>query len=245
MEDEKQAVLIELYDLSLTDRPDDRFGRVIRSRSMNEDDLIKMAVKDRTDLNPTTLKASLEILKGEAMECLLRGDSVEFGLAFYSLDSKGVFLGDNASWDSSQHKLTVQATPTRELREKVKSVSVKVRGMAPVGTFINSVTDVASGEVNTMLTLGGPVNVTGSKIKIAGDHPDIGLFLVNMADESSLVSISMNYIAINDPSNISFVMPTELPPGDYRMKIITQYTAGGTMLKEPRTYMFDYPLAIV
>ncbi len=245
MTEDKNTVFVELYNLSITERTDDRFGKVMISRSIDEDDLINIAKNRHTDLTPATLRASMELLKGLAIECILRGDSVKFGMAFFSLDVKGVFLGDNASWDSTEHKLIVRTTPTSDLRQAVNSASVKIHGMASVGTFINSVTDVASGEVNTMLTLGGGVNVTGSKIKIAGEHPDNGLYLVNMADEASLVLISMNSILINDPSNISFIMPAELPPGDYKLKIITQFTTSNKTLKEPRTYVFNQPLAIV
>ncbi|MDR1347563.1 MAG: hypothetical protein LBJ63_03910, partial [Prevotellaceae bacterium] len=56
---EKTSVIVELYDLTITERKDDRFGRVVTSKSLNEDDLIKMAVSRRTDLSPTTLRASL------------------------------------------------------------------------------------------------------------------------------------------------------------------------------------------
>ncbi len=243
MSEEKNTVLVELYDLSITERTDDRFGKVITSRSINEDDLVNMAVNRRTDLNPTTLKASMEILKELAIECILRGDSVRFGLAFFSLDAKGLFLGDNASWDSKQHRLVPRATPASELRERVKSASVKVRGMASVGTFINSVTDVVSGEVNTVLTPGGGVNVTGSKIKIAGEHRDNGLFLED--PEGNNIRIPMTSILVNDPSKISFVMPVDVEQGDYRLKITTQYTTGGTVLKEPRTYVFEYLLTAI
>ena len=37
---EKNNVIVELYDLSITERKDDRFGRVVTIKSMNEDDLI-------------------------------------------------------------------------------------------------------------------------------------------------------------------------------------------------------------
>lgn len=38
----KNQVMVELYDLSLTERKDDRFGRVVTSKSLNQDDLIKI-----------------------------------------------------------------------------------------------------------------------------------------------------------------------------------------------------------
>ncbi len=35
---EKSSVIVELYDLAITERKDDRFGRVVITRSLTEDD---------------------------------------------------------------------------------------------------------------------------------------------------------------------------------------------------------------
>lgn len=244
MAEEKSTVFVELYDLSITERSDDRFGKVVVPRSISEDDLINMVVNRRTDFNPTTLKAVLGLFKDVTTECVLRGDSVKFGLGYFRLDVKGTFYGDNASWDSKKHRLSVNITPTGELREAVNSTNVKVRGMASTGTFINTVTDVATGEVNVVLTEKGGVNVTGSKIKIAGDNPVNGLYLVH-EETSSETLVPMTSMLTNDPSKISFIMPPDLAPGDYKLKIVTQFSSGSTTLKEPRSYVSEYPLALL
>jgi hypothetical protein len=54
--------------------------------------------------------------------------------------------------------------------------------MAASGTYVNTLTDVASGEVNSRLTPGGGVNLTGVKIKIAGDAPGVGIHLKEMIE---------------------------------------------------------------
>ena len=243
MANEKNTVFVELYDLTITERPDDRFGKVVVPRSINEDDLIKMAVARRTDLNPNTLKTSINILQELAEECILRGDSVRFGLAHFSLDCRGMFIGDNAKWDSKQHRLVARATPTSSLREAINKASVNIRGMATIGTVINSVTDVTTGEQNTVLTPNGGVNLTGSKIKIAGDHPSNGIKLVNQTTSAEL-PIPENAILVNDPSKISFILPRQMAAGDYKITLTTQFTSGSVILKEPRSYTFEYVLSV-
>ena len=126
---EKNKVMVELYDLSITNRKDDRFGRVVTSKTLNEDDLVKTAVSRRTDLNPTTLKASLDILKDIAIEEICNGASVSFGLGYFGLKVNGVFVGDNAQWDSTKHSLSVRVSPNAELRSAVRSAGVNVRGI--------------------------------------------------------------------------------------------------------------------
>ena len=240
---EKNSVIVELYDLTLTERKDDRFGRVVTTRSLTEDDLIAIAVSRRTDLNPTTLKASMDILKGIATEQIANGASVSFGLGYFNLGVNGVFIGDDARWDSTIHSLSVRTTPNAILRNAVNSSSVDVRGMASSGLFINSVTDVTSGEVSSRLTPGGGVNLTGSKIKIDGDNPALGIYLVNQSTSDSIV-VPKTSLLVNDPSKITFIVPATLVNGDYKLSIVTQYSNSGTLLKEPRSYTFDYILNV-
>lgn len=240
---EKNSVIVELYDLSITERKDDRFGRVVTTKSLNEDDLINIAVSRRTDFNPSTLRSSMELLKDIAKEQIANGASVAFGLGYFNLAVNGVFIGDNNRWDSIKHNLSVRVTPTADLRAAVNAAVVDVRGMAEIGTVINSVTDVTTGEMNTRLTPGGGVNLTGSKIKIAGDSAANGIILTNQTTNDTTV-IALNAILTNDPSKVSFIVPATLAKGDYKLSITTQYSTAAQLLKEPRTFSFDYILNV-
>lgn len=237
-------VMVELFDLVLTERKDDRFGRVVTSKSRTIDDLVSIVVSRRTDLNPATLKTSFELLKNTAIEELINGASVNFGLGYFSLGVNGVFIGDNAQWDTTKHSLCINVTPTAELRESAKNTIVNVRGMASSGIFINSVTDVASGETNSRLTPGGGVNLTGSKMKIDGDGAGVGITLTHQTT-NAVVSIASTAILVNDPSKITFIVPSDVPEGDYKLTISTQYAPSSKQLKEPRSFTFDYVLNVI
>jgi hypothetical protein len=139
--------------------------------------------------------------------------------------------------------LSIRVTPTADLRNAAKAAVVDVCGMAEIGTVINSVTDVSSGELNTRLTAGGGVNITGSKIKISGDNAANGISLGNQATSEATL-IVVNAILTNDPSKITFIVPAGLARGDYKLSISTQYASSGVLLKEPRTYVFDYVLNV-
>jgi hypothetical protein len=240
---EKNSVTVELYDLTITERKDDRFGRVVTSKSLDENDLINIAVSRRTDLSGSTMRATMDILKEIAREQIVNGASVSFGLGYFGLGVNGVFIGDNAKWDAAIHSLSIRVTPTADLRNAAKAAVVDVRGMAEIGTVINSVTDVSSGEMNSRLTAGGGVNITGSKIKIDGDNPAIGITLTNEATQA-VTLIPKTTILVNDPSKISFIVPATLATGDYKLSITTQYSSTKTLLKEPRVFVFDYVLNV-
>jgi hypothetical protein len=239
---EKKKIIVELYELTLTDREDDRFGRVVHQGSINVDALIEIAVERRTDLNPVTLKASYEILKDIALEKVLDGCSVAFGLTYNNLKVNGTFYGNHPKWNPEENSVSLQATPLAIVRQKIDQLQVDVRGMSSTGIVINTVTDVASAEVNTRLTPGGGMNISGSKIKIVGDVAGVGIHLRNI-DSQEVWDILPTSILVNDPSKISFIIPSDLREGDYHLSITTQYSNGSILLKEARTYTFDYVLA--
>ncbi|MDR2119444.1 MAG: DUF4469 domain-containing protein [Tannerella sp.] len=235
-------VIVELYDLLITARKDDRCGRVVFTGSLKVDDLIAIAVTRRTDINAVTLKASYEILKEIALEEVCNSKQVEFGLTHNSLGVDGSFIGDHAVWDSSKNSLLLHAPATLETRNALKTLAVEVRGMASSGLYVNTLTDVSSGAVNSHLTPGGGVNLTGVKIKITGDEKKVGIFLTEI-NTSLVTQIPPEAILINDPSKITFITPAALPTGDYKLSITTQFSGSAIPLKEPRTYVFDYVLA--
>lgn len=240
---EKSSVIVELYDLPLTKRKDDRYGRVVTSRSLTEDDLIAIAVSRRTDLSATSLKASMSILGEIAIEQIANGASVSFGPGYFNLGVNGVFVGNDARWDCSKHSLSVRVTPSAKLRDAVKTSKVDVRGMAASGVVINTVTDVATGEVNSRLTPGGGVKLTGSKIKIEGDNIKVGITLTNQAT-SEVIAVPGTSLLLNDPSKITFIVPATLVNGDYKLSITTHYSSPSHILKEARTFCFDYILNV-
>ncbi|MDR1864600.1 MAG: DUF4469 domain-containing protein [Bacteroidales bacterium] len=241
MAEEKSNVTVELYDLVLTDRKDDRFGRVVIVRHDKVEDLIRIAVSRRTDLNAATLRASYDILKAVAMEEVTNGASVEFGLGHHTLTANGTFIGDHAKWDGEKNSLSLRTAPLAEVYQLLKNVKVTVRGMAATGIVINTLTDVSTGEVNARLTPGGGVNIVGSKIRIAGDAPGNGVLLINQ-HTGETVEVPKNAFLTNDPSKISFIVPAHLPVGDYKLSLTTQFSTNANLLKEPRTYLFEYVL---
>jgi hypothetical protein len=241
MFDEKNNVDVELYDLELADKSDDRFGRVVTADLLKEDELVRIAASQRSDLSPETLQAAIDLLKKVAVEKLLSGASIDFGLGFFYLDVKGVFTGNHAKWTPGKHSLTVKVAPSAELQSAVQDVQVSVLGMSS-SPIIHSIFDASSGEENTRLTANGSVTIVGSRIKIAGDHSVSGITLA-YANKDGFFRIPSTDMLLNDPSKVTFIVPP-LPAGAYRLSITTQYCSESKTYREPRTCTFYYPLIL-
>jgi hypothetical protein len=56
--------------------------------------------------------------------------------------------------------------------------------------------------------------------------------------------IAPDSVLTNEPKKVTFIAPADLPAGDYKLSIITRYSGSANLLKEPRTALFDYVLAV-
>jgi hypothetical protein len=242
MAENKNRVYVDLYDVPVTTRKDDRMGRVKNTGSAGIDDLIADTVERGTDISPVTLRASYDLLKTAALHRTLRAQRVEFGLGITYIEPTGGFIGDAAKWDPAKNRLMGKLLPSKELREALKTVEVVVIGMAKVPNMISSVEDVVTGEVNVCLTRGGMAHIHGNRIKIFGTDPTVGLKLTQSG--GTVWDIPATAIGINDPSRVSFVVPVDLTPDEYTLSLVTQYTGGVKELKKPRTVTLEYPLQV-
>lgn len=238
MNNPKNTLLVELYDLAITPGSNKCFGKVLTKKFLKEDDLIEIAVKRRTELNPSTLRAAIEILHEIAMEELLNGASVNFGPWIFKLSVNGAFAPEKPEWNSEEHKVVLQVTPTTKLYREMEKVEVKVRGMAPVSTCINTVRELPNGKINESITRGNAVELKGVKLKIAGDNPANGIRLTNTASGETTV-IPAGRMVENLPKNIIFILPETMESGDYQLELTTQYSNGSTLTKQRRSYRFN------
>jgi hypothetical protein len=234
-------IFVELYELLLTARKNDRSGRVVSTGSLKVDDLIAIAVTRRSDINAVTMKAVYGILREIALEEVCNSKHVEFGLTYNSIGVEGVFIGDHPTWDREKNHLAFVSTAAADVRQALKDIEVEILGMASSGIFVNSLTDIVSSEVNARLTPGGGVKLTGSKMKVVGDKAGVGIHLTEINTET-VVNIPATSILDNEPSKILFIVPANLPAGDYKLSITTQFANHTILLKEPRTYVFEYVL---
>jgi hypothetical protein len=238
------AVIVELVDNPLTQRTDDRYGRVINIASVDVETLIARAIANGYNGNLETMKADYQAIKGEALKSVVRGEINNFGLTHNSIGVNGPFLGDAPVWNPEVNSLVPRSVASKEWRELLKNTPVKVIGMAPDQAAISTVTDVATGKVNEWLTPGGMANVKGSRIRIAGDKPGIGLFLANQ-DTQKVIEVPANSIGLNDPSTIMFVVPVNIEVGNYLLSIVTQFSAHKShFLNDPRTITLHQLLTV-
>jgi hypothetical protein len=180
------------------------------------------------------------IFINEIIYRLLDGFSVQLG-GFCSLHTgiSGTYHGANDHIGAEN--LRVAFRTLRHLKELLLKVKIENEGLAGDGAYIDEILDVHTESLNSALTPGNMIRITGHKIKVEGDGPDVGLWFVNQGDQSR-AKIS-EHLAVNRGAELVGVIPP-LPAGTYRLEVVTKYTHGTTPLKEARTITTEPVLTV-
>lgn len=153
----------------------------------------------------------------------------------------GPFDNVEAQFDPAIHHLTFDIVPTKMVREALKKVKVINNGakgeVSRIGFVADAITRLAGGPI----TPGKYIRIEGERIRIAGDDALIGVFFIP-EDGSNTVKAEAAYIQ-NDPKCVVALVP-QLADGKYTLRIVTQYSQGNFLLKEPRTIEYKKLLQV-
>ena len=165
-------------------------------------------------------------------DLLLNGFAVNTGLFHAVPQFRGVVR--NGQWDPEKNSIYVSFTQDKELREAIAETSVNILGDKSSGMYISGVEDAATHAVDGSMTPGRNFIVTGRLLKVAGGEESVGITLVPEGEGEPVV-IEPDMLAVNNPSQLVFLIPAELPSGVYTLTITTQYNTSTRLLKEPRS----------
>jgi hypothetical protein len=211
--------------------------------TLRNEDIARQIVKGRSELRYDTIFGILNERDGVVLDALLGGSSVQDGNIHLAPRITGNWLGADPVFDPKAHKITVDASPTLELRTALEDVGVDILGKkTDGGAIIGLVTDVMTGKTDGTVSLNGDIIIHGSKIRVAPtDEEDFGVFFT----DANGTDVPLDYpLTENNPKKIVCRVPGSLTPGEtYTLKIVTKFSHGTThMLKDPRTIIYELPI---
>jgi hypothetical protein len=186
------------------------------------------------------MKINFEFFFKEMTYLLKDGFSVKTGYFHVTPNIKGVCRSILEKFNFAKHVLCFLFTQGEILRKGADEVEVEFTGVGEVGLLIAEVKDVKTGSVNDRITPNRNLRINGSKLKLVGDKPEVGVYFINEATGEQ-TNVETDEIVDNKPSELVIVTP-ELAPGVYSLKVVTQYAGGVILLKEPRTVTFEKEL---
>ena len=201
-------------NLLTKDDPNDYTARVVSERSLTVDDICTEAAnRGGADISAPAMIHAVGLFHKELAYQLCDGFSVNTGWYTAVAHVRGVFNSPNEHFNPEKHTLSFEFQQGALLRKELPNIEIEVLGVADSGLEVLQVVDVKTGSVNDRVMQNYNLRISGQKLKIVGDHP----------------------------SELVIVVPS-MAPGEYRLKIVTQFSNSSTLLKEPRSYVFDQVL---
>ena len=213
-------------------------------KALRNSDIARIIKDAGSELKYETIVYILEQNDRIIREQVQQGHSVLTGSAQFTPRVQGAWASANAKFNPEVHRIGLHIIPSAEMRAAFKEISVEVLGVKDGGAFIGLVTDTTTGLADGTMTSGDDILIEGEKIKLAPDNDGdgrLGVFFINCDDET-LTPVTRR-LTQNDPKKLIVRVP-ELPAGQYILRIVTRYSQGSTLLKEPRVIEYDRPLVI-
>ena len=241
MADILNDIKVYLYENYLTDNPNDLTARVSSERSVGIRDLCRSAVnRAKAPTTPEAMEHNVRLFLDEMAFQLKNGFSINAEYFTANAQVRGVFESKTDKFDPAKHSILFRFNQGDLLRKELPNIKVQVMGMGDTGIVISHVQDKKSGSVNDLITPGGALKIRGGKLKIVGENPDVGVSFEN--ENGVAEKVNQQDVIVNNPSELIVEIP-QLPAGKYRLVVCNQY-AVGTLLKEPRTTVYDKILTV-
>ena len=243
MEEILHKIKVYLYENYLTDNPNDYSAKVASERTLSIKDICRMAVgRGGAPSTAEAMEHNVTLFLKEMAYQMMDGYSVNTGYFTANAQVRGVFDSRNETFNPAKHSILFRFNQGDLLRKEIPNVKVQIMGVGESGIVISHVVDSKTGSVNDLLTPGGALKIKGGKLKIAGDHPDVG---VSFEDESgNIVKVDERDLIVNKPSELMVHIPA-LPAGRYQLGIRNQYVGSAQLLKEPRYAVYEKILTVV
>lgn len=231
-----------LKDNPLTkDNPNDCTAEVNVTDSMRNGDIAQEIIDEGSEIKYDTLVYIFGERDRIVFNCLKSGKSVIN--RYYQLFPRitGAFASNDAVFDAKVNKLMIDMILTSVARKELDLITVESLGPKRDTAYISLVTDTLTDKTDGSITPNDDIRVEGSRIKIAGNASEIGVFFVPI-DGKDPVKVTRK-LTQNDPSQLLARVPA-LADGQYTLRIVTQFSMGQQFLKEPRTLEYKTLLTV-
>ena len=232
-----------LFPNWLTDDPNDYSARVVSERSLNVPEICSTAVnRGGATTTAEAMEHNVNLFLKEMAYQLCDGFSVNTGYFTATTLIRGVFNSPTETFNPEKHSLIFQFNQGETLRKELDSIEVNITGVGESSITVAQVTDVKTGSVNDLLTPNRNLKIRGYKLKLVGDHPEVGVYFANEAT-AERTKVDATDIVTNNPSELVIVIPA-LVAGIYTLEVSSQFSGSSTPLKEVRTSRFDKVLTV-
>ena len=226
----KPTISLQIKDNTITSQdPTDKLFEVFPQGTLSQDAIIE-AIVETLGGDFHYIKRALLLEKQIIKRALLMGQHVSNELFSAKILCRG--LVSDGRWNPQVNSLYVNFQQSKELREALDNLSIRVIGEKQDSRFISSCRSLSAERKEGVIVAGDSVEILGKNIKVVGSHPSVGIELIH--ENGNNIRIAEGKIVVNRPSKLIFLLPDNLEEDTYTLMITTQYSRGSTLLKNPR-----------
>lgn len=234
-----------LHENAMTkDDQTDYLASVQINKQLSLEDIADAVIRERSEYRYETLLDAFRLMEQKIRDEVYAGNRVQTLLARFSPSISGVFNAEGEV-DPKQHKCDINIAPTAEFRQGLSRVklhyteNMRRNGGAAITLVLNRITDRVDGP----FAPGEIALVKGNKIKcLNADGTGKGRIL--LTNRATGEQWETNLIGDNYPRRLTFIIPHDLPSGEYKLQIETYYTTGTWLLRKPRVITYATPLLV-
>ena len=222
--------------------------RLRHPRSYDLDDVFQHVCHEKNSgLQPENIRHAVGLFLREIEEMLLEGSIVNLPFGRLVPTVNGIW-GVDRRYDPGvreQNQATVKYAISPRLQQRLDDNILLQETAAGTRFFVFSVEDRTNGADSGCLTPGGLVFVSGSQLLMNGDLPERGIYLLRADTLDVALHLTPDKFAICTRSRIAFQLPADMPPGLYRLKVVSQCSTSPRPLKKAREYLWPGELRII
>jgi hypothetical protein len=210
-------------------------GRIKVDQSYDLEAFIKLMLSKRNLVSETDIVAVLSAFFEEIEMCVQRGENVNLPIFNMSYSITGVFDDEDDSFDPERHKLHVNLNSSVELKAVIDDIRPSKVEAGSTSPQLKNVLDVSTQSVNNKITPGNIFELSGNRMKIAGDD-NVGLFFVAKSDKQET---KVETLATNTNKKLIGLTPA-LSTGQYNLLLRTQYVNSNSISKTVKVTISDF-----
>lgn len=225
----------------LTAEPNDYMAQTQDVRSYSQDEIIELMLKRGSTLTKADAAAVLQVYTEVCTALTAEGCALTTPLFNTSFGISGVFDGAGDSFNKARHTVNVNVSAGAQLREAAKSVKTEKTEAANTDPYIAEAADIVTGAVNSAVSAGGILRLTGARLKFDAQDAAQGVFLV---PEDGGEAVRCGTAAENKPGRVMVMVPADIAAGTYYAEVRTKLDGSRKPVKTLKSGRFGKPLAV-
>jgi len=243
IEDKKHKIRVKLYPNRLQNVDGEFIAKTDNEDTLSIEQVCSaMITRGGFTGNYNNLVEYIKQFYDEMAYQLCDGFAVNTGYYVIQPNIGGTFHSLADVHDPDKNPIGFRFRKRARLKNLTKHIVVNIAGMGESNACIKDFIDQDANSVNDIFIPGDLFSLTGTKIKVTGNHPDCGVFFVSDYDPSKVIKVRR--LADNASSRITGIIPDSVDC-DCKVVVRTQYTGSSVkLLKNPRTITSSFVLKV-